>query len=464
MGRINYEQTDAVPYHARGMKLDRMRQLLNRLGSPERKLKIVHVAGTKGKGSTSAIIASVLTAAGFRTGLFSSPHLVRIEERMAVDGRMASPEEFVYLMRRVWPAVEEMDREAAVAAEACGASSETGPTYFEITTALALLHFVDREVDVAVLEVGLGGRLDSTNVCLPEVSVITNISFDHVHLLGSTLAEIAREKAGIIKPGVPLISGATDAEARRTIEEVALAHGARLLQLERDFDFDYHAPVSIDARPTSAALDYRSHALGDERRLEGLELAMLGRHQAANAAVALATLDELRRQGWDIPEKAVRSGLARATVPARVEVVGRHPTVVVDAAHNVASVDALVDVIKESFAPCPRILVFASARDKDVRGMLGRLAPYFDEIVLTRYENNPRAVAIEDLDLIAREVTTCRRHLAASPAEAWRLAGRLATPEHLVCIVGSFFIAAEMRRLASQQPLSRSADSAREAV
>jgi len=462
--RINYEQTDAVPYHARGMKLDRMRQLLIRLDSPERKVKIVHVAGTKGKGSTAAMIASVLTAAGYRTGLFSSPHLARIEERMVVDNRTASSEEFVHLMRRVWPAVEAMDAEAAVAAQACGGSSEAGPTYFEITTALALLHFVDREVDVAVLEVGLGGRLDSTNVCLPEVSVITNISLDHVHLLGTTIAEIAREKAGIIKPGVPLVSGATEADARQTIEQVALGHGARLLQMRRDFDFHYHSPVSVDIQPTAAAFDYRSLVSGDQRRLDGLTIGMLGRHQAANAAVALATLDELRRQGWDLPEKAVRSGLARASIPARVEIVGRHPTVVVDAAHNVASVDALIEVIKESFAAGPRILVFATARDKDVRGMLGQLAPHFDEVVLTRYENNPRAVTVEELDLIAAEVMTCRRHRAANPTDAWRLAGRLATPKHLVSIVGSFFIAAEMRRLAAEQPLSRPDESAREAV
>ncbi len=464
VGRNYYMRTNTVPYHARGLKLDRIRQLLTRLGSPERCVKIVHVAGTKGKGSTSAMIASVLWAAGYRTGLFSSPHLAQIEERMVVDGRTASAEEFVHLMMRVWPEIEAMDAEAESASSRGVEEGAMGPTYFDITTALALLHFVDREVDVAVLEVGLGGRLDSTNVCLPEVSVITNISFDHTHLLGTTLAEIAGEKAGIIKPGVPVVSGATAVEARRVIERNAEQHGARMLQLGRDFDFQYHAPKGLNDRPACGEVDYRSQAPGDRRQYDGLRLGLLGRHQAANAAVALATLDSLRHQGWDIPETAVRDGLERATVPARVEVVGRRPTVVVDAAHNMASVEALLEVLDESFAPGPRILVFATARDKDVHGMLEALAPRFDQIVLTRYENNPRAVSVEELDAAARRVTTRPCHLAATPAEAWRVVGRLAGPEHLISIAGSFFIAAEMRRLIREQPLCQSADSAVEAV
>ncbi len=464
VGRINYERTSAVPYHARGLKLDRIRQLLTRLGSPERRMKIVHVAGTKGKGSTSAMIASVLSAAGYRTGLFSSPHLAQIEERMVVDSRPASAEEFVHLMMRVWPEIEAMDAEAESEFSASSDEGAMGPTYFEITTALALMHFVDREVDVAVLEVGLGGRLDSTNVCLPEVSVITNISFDHTHLLGTTLAEIAGEKAGIIKPGVPVVSGATSEEAREVIETIADQHGARMHQLGRDFDFRYHAPHGLGERSTCSEFDYRSQVPGDPRRSDGLRLGLLGRHQAANAAVALATLDELRRQGWDIPEAAVREGLEHATVPARVEVVGRRPTVIVDVAHNVASVEALLEVLDESFAPGPRILVFATARDKDALGMLDALAPRFDQIVLTRYENNPRAVSVDELHSVARRVTTRPCHLAATPAEAWRIVGQLAGPGHLISIAGSFFIAAEMRQLVREHPLCQPAGSTGEAV
>ena len=183
MGRINYERTAFIPYQERQLKLDRMRQLLTRLGQPDAGLKIVHVAGTKGKGSTSAMIAAMLTAAGYRTGVFSSPHLERIEERFAVDGQPCTADELVALVDRLRPVVEAMDDEAAADGDPTG-----GPTYFEVTTAMALVHFVERQVDAAVLEVGLGGRLDSTNVCLPAVSVITSISFDHTKQLGNTLA------------------------------------------------------------------------------------------------------------------------------------------------------------------------------------------------------------------------------------------------------------------------------------
>ena len=240
MRRINYERTAFVPYCSRQLKLDRMRQLLTRLGQPDAGMKIVHVAGTKGKGSTSAMIAAMLTAAGYRTGVFSSPHLERIEERFAVDGVPCSADELVALVNRVIPIVRAMDEEAGEPASAGDeATSDAGPTYFEITTAIALLHFVERHVDAAVLEVGLGGRLDSTNVCLPVVSVITSISFDHMRQLGNTLASIAREKAGIIKPGVPVVCGVIDPEPQAVIAQIAREHGCRLIQLGRDFDFQY---------------------------------------------------------------------------------------------------------------------------------------------------------------------------------------------------------------------------------
>src|SRR5262245_47284250 len=220
-GRINYERT-VLPYQSRQLKLDRMRQLLTRLGQPDAGLKIVHVAGTKGKGSTSAMIAAMLTAAGYRTGLFSSPHLERIEERFAVEGLPCTADELVTLIDRMKADARAMDEEAAADGDPQG-----GPTYFELTTAMALLHFVERKTDAAILEVGLGGRRDSTNVCLPEVSVITSISFDHMRQLGNTLASIAREKAGIIKPGVPVICGVTNPEPQQVIADIARDHGCR---------------------------------------------------------------------------------------------------------------------------------------------------------------------------------------------------------------------------------------------
>jgi len=225
LSRINYERVAVIPYHERQLKLDRMRQLLTRLGQPDAALRIVHVAGTKGKGSTSAMIAGILTAAGYRTGVFSSPHLERIEQRFAVDGHPCSAEELVALVNRIRPVVKVMDDEAAAAGDPLG-----GLTFFDITTAMALVHFVECGVDAAVLEVGLGGRLDSTNVCPPVVSVVTSISFDHTKQLGDTLALIAREKAGIIKPGVPVVCGVEQPEAQQVIAKVAREHGCRLIQ------------------------------------------------------------------------------------------------------------------------------------------------------------------------------------------------------------------------------------------
>jgi len=435
--RIDYERMRTLPQAEEAFKLDRMRELLRRLGDPQEGLSIVHVAGTKGKGSTTAALAAMLRAAGYRTGSFTSPHLDRVEERMAVDGEPCRGEQFAELVGQLRPAVAAMDREAGR-----NGGGAIGPTYFEITTALALTLFAWRRTDVAILEVGLGGRLDSTNVCRPCVSVVTNISYDHTQQLGSTLALIAREKAGIIKPGVPVVSGVTDLEPREVIRETCRGQGCRLWELGVDFEFEYDPPRDLDRAPAAGRMSFRGPgaAYGD------LSLALAGRHQAANAAVALAVLAELREAGWAVPERAVREGLAALRWPARIEVVSRRPAVVIDAAHNVASVEALVQTLSESFSPARRLLIFATTQDKDHRGMLGRLLGHFDEVVFTRYWSNPRAVPPEELAVLARQLTGRSYAVYPQPADAWEAVGRLATEEDLICIAGSVFIAAEMRR------------------
>jgi dihydrofolate synthase/folylpolyglutamate synthase len=437
--RINYERAVAIPYGKRDFRLDRMRSLLARLGNPQDALRIVHVAGTKGKGSAAAMIAAVLSAAGYRTGLYSSPHLDRVEERLMVDALPCPASELAELVARVQPIVLAMD------AEGPQNDASQRPTYFEIVTALALLHFAKQRVQAAVLEVGMGGRLDSTNVCRPLVSVITSISFDHTQQLGTTLAAIAGEKAGILKPGVPVVSGVLAEEARGVIVDVAERHGCQRIELEGDFRFQYRAPTHLELADSPAEIDFAYEAHGVRRDYAGLQLALVGRHQAANAAVALATLEELRGHGYELPEAAVRRGLAQVRWPARVEVIGRRPTIVLDAAHNVASAEALAAVLEESLSVARRILVFGTTRDKDFRGMLEVLLPRFDEVILTRYWSNPRSVAPEELDTVAGELSGVRRQVCPDPATAWRAASHLATPDDLVCIAGSFFIAAEMR-------------------
>ena len=440
LGRINYERTAFVPYQDRQLKLDRMRQLLTRLGQPDAGLKIVHVAGTKGKGSTSAMIAAMLSAAGYRTGLFSSPHLERIEERFVVDGQPCTANELATLVSRVSAKVRAMDEEAA----ADGDVTE-GLTYFDITTAMALLHFVELHADAAVLEVGLGGRLDSTNVCLPAVSVITSISFDHMRQLGYTLSAIAREKAGIIKPGVPVICGVVDEEPQAVIAEIAREYGCRLIQLGRDFRVRYQSPGHNRA---SSVIDFEYTVAGQEFHIEQVPLAMRGPHQATNASIALATVAELRHQGWCVSTDAMRLGLSRAILPGRVEVLLGERTIVLDTAHNPASARALVESLAELPTPKRRTLIVSISHDKDVPAVVRELAQHFDRIMVTQYQENPRAVPADELaEIIRGELAghTPALLIVRTPREAWQVATQSAAPGECICIAGSFFLAAEMR-------------------
>jgi len=446
-GRIDYESNATIPNRLQGLHLDRMRSLLRGLGDPHRQLRVVHLAGTKGKGSTAAMVSSILSAAGYRTGLYTSPHLHRLEERLVVDGQRCSPAELVDLVEQARPVIEKMDQQAKT--EPWG----EGPTFFEITTALALQHFVRRSVDLAVVEVGMGGRLDSTNVCHPLVSVITSISHDHTQQLGSTLAAIAAEKAGILKNGVPVVSGVTQDEPRAVIRRIAQERGCPLLELRREFSFRYRGP---GASSGEATLDFSQNVPAARRCWEDLRLSLLGRHQASNAAVALAVIGQLQSDGWKIDEPDVRRGLVNVHCPGRIEVVGRRPTIVIDTAHNHASVAALLDVLNDVFTARRRVLVFAASRDKDIRRMLRQLLPRFDRVIITRYLQNPRAAPTDQVHRLAREVAeqlgTDRvdpgaLYACGTPAEAWQIARNLVGPDDLVCVTGSFFVAAEIRPL-----------------
>jgi dihydrofolate synthase / folylpolyglutamate synthase len=510
-GRIDYERAQSMPCSEEALKLDRMRELLRRMGSPQDEMPIIHVAGTKGKGSTSAMLAAVLLAAGYRTGLFTSPHIERVEERIAIDGQPCSADEFAELIERARPHIEAIDQSPnpQIPKSPNPTPSPLGPTYFEILTAMALDHFRRRGVNAAVLEVGLGGRLDSTNVCLPCVSIITSISFDHTKQLGETLAAIAAEKGGIIKPGVPVISGVDLAEPRDTIRRIARQNGSRLVELGVDFDFQYHPPRHLEREPSPALFDLRScpetqecsrtddndqnsrgpTARGDTTDAHrgplapsywaDVALGLIGRHQAANAAIALATIEELRQQGWTVPDEAIRRGLADINWPARVEVVGRHPTVVLDAAHNVASIAALVEVLDESFSANRHLLIFATTQEKDHRGMLQQFLGRFDHIIFTRYSNNPRSVPPEELLALAEELQSispfplaegpqiisphalsdgpglkaAKLEIVPTPSEAWAAVRHTATPDDLICITGSFFLASEMRAQIAARPI-----------
>lgn len=432
-GRLNYERV-GMPRIPAELRLGRVRRLLRKLGDPHEALKIVHVAGTKGKGSTSSMIAAALSASGVRTGLFCSPHLHRLEERFRIDGREATAAELVSLTDALRPVVEALDAEDV-------AERHRGPTFFEITTAMGLLHFARAGAGAVVLEVGLGGRLDSTNVVRPVVSVITNISFDHTRQLGSTLAAIATEKAGIFKRDRPAVSGEEGPEAREVIRRIAAERRCRLHEIAADFRFEYAPPEPPLSRPDPGRVSVQTWRTD----WGSLELPLPGAHQARNAAVALATLDVLAGEGIAVSREAVVRGFSELRFPARVEVIGEKPWVVVDGAHNVASAEALAETLRTCFPPVPRTLVFGTTRDKDLRGQLRALLPGTTRLVATRYVENPRSVPPEEVADAALELGGPPALVAPDPASALAVARRETPGDGLICVTGSLFLAAEAR-------------------
>lgn len=422
--RVNFEKN---PPGADELRLERMRTLLRSLGDPQDALRIVHVAGSKGKGSTSAMLASILRQAGLRTGLFTSPHLTRFEERIQVDGDPIGPAELADLGAAV-----------ADAEERSGLATGDRATFFEVATALGFLHFARRNVDVAVVEVGLGGRFDSTNVCRPLVAVVTSISHDHTQQLGSSLEDISREKAGIIKPGCRCVSGVRDPGPSEVIERTCRDRGASLRRLGVDFHYRYQ-PGWYGAEKRPPVVEVRT----ERRAWPAAELGLLGDHQAANAAVAVACVEDLTDLGIAVAPDAVRLGLAEVEWPARLEVFGHAPRVVLDCAHNVASARALVETLRESFPTGRRLLVFAASADKDVRGMLDVLGPAFEHAYMTCYRG-ARSAEPSHLADIARDVGLPAT-VHARPHSAFEAACEAAGAADLVCVTGSVYLAGELR-------------------
>jgi dihydrofolate synthase/folylpolyglutamate synthase len=436
-GRIDYERTPPIRTPTQAFGLGRMRRLLATLGRPHDRFPVVHVAGTKGKGSTVAMLSGILTAAGHRTGRYLSPHVHALEERICIDGQPISSADLVAAFSVVIPAAERLDASAR-------RRGRRGPTWFEVVTSAALVHFARCGVDVAVLETGLGGRLDATNCARPIVSVITSVSLDHMALLGRTVGKIAAEKAGIIKRGVPVVSGALHPAARRVIAATAARRRARLWQLGRDFTADYELPPATDPL-AGGRLILQPPGAGADARPQRYRLAMAGRHQADNAALAVAAAHAVDALGLSVPETAIARGLATVHLPARIERVAAAPLVVVDAAHNVASMQSLVATLAPVLGGFPRrVLVFAASRDKQIEEMLTAVSGRFDEVVVTRYTSNPRAAPVSRLVAACRAAGFRGPHVAATPAAALSRARSLAGRKGLVCVAGSFFLAAEV--------------------
>ena len=436
--RINFERSVPTAAPPGTFGLTRVRRLLADVGHPHRAFPVVHVAGTKGKGSTVAMLAAVLQAAGQRVGRYMSPHVDAIEERICVGGRPISAADLVRAFNTVIPAVEQMD---LVASRRGG----SGPTWFEVLTVVAFVHFARSRVDLAVLETGLGGRLDATNVSIPVLSIITSISLDHMHLLGSTVGRIAVEKAGIIKRGCPVISAAVHPAARRVIEATAARRRAPLLQLGRDFEASFLPPNASDSAADPIAPGRVAVTLAGAPPLV-FPLVMRGGHQAINASLVVMAARRLTASGIPVPDRALAKGLRTVSLPARIERLSERPLVILDAAHNVASMESLVATLAPAALDFqPRVLVFAASADKKIEEMLAAVRGHFDHIIITRYATNPRAATVLQLVDACRHAGLPAPQVASAPAEALRLARLLATPRGLVCVAGSFFLAAEIR-------------------
>jgi len=430
----DYEKMSTYRYGITTFDLSRMEELAQRLSSPHKALSFSHIAGTKGKGSVAYMLGAILQEAGLKVGLFTSPHLVALEERMSINGEPIEKDALRDLLNDAYETLEEMKAKWG----------ERAPTFFEIITALALLYFARKNVDMVVLEVGLGGRLDSTNIVTPLASSVTPISLDHTQLLGGTIEKIAYEKAGIIKKDVPVISAPQEPQALEVIEDIARKHGAPLYLVGREIEIIPACAGHPHGTPGWAAgKHFGIKTWRDE--YNDLSLPLLGRHQRINAAVAIGMLEVLKEKGvLKIGEGEVKRALENIRIPGRIEVVSKKPTIVLDSAHNVASVQDLVDALKENLKWERLILCFAAAKDKDIPGMLRLLIPFASEAIFTT-TGNPRSASTEDL---AEAVSSFKAILLTQeedPLRAFELAEARARANDLILITGSFYLAGKIK-------------------
>lgn len=418
---VDYSRTHQANLSPGNFDLSRMVEFMNLLGSPQLEFPSLHVAGSKGKGSVSAFCASVLQAAGFKVGLYTSPHLKDFEERMQINGVPISRNTLAEYVEEIKPAVESVPK----------------LTTFEIMTGLAFLFFARQKVDIAVIEVGLGGRLDATNIITPLVSVITSLYLDHVTILGETLEEIAAEKGGIIKPGIPVVSAPQEEKALNVIKKIATQLGSQLIKVEEDY------PFSI----VSSTLDGQEFVLTNPGEGQSGDssyfIPLLGTYQVLNAVTAYAALDNIRSRGFPLDEAEIKRGLETTDWPARFEIARREPPVIFDSAHNPASMRKLRETLDSFFPDLPLILVFGISEDKQLDGMFQEILPRTSHLITTQADH-PRAMDAEDLEKRAREYpisTEAIPNVQNALSRAIQLAGN----EKVVLVAGSIFVAASAR-------------------
>ena len=419
--RTDYEKQERLRYNVTTFNLSRMQKLLSLLGNPHKKIHTVHIGGTKGKGSTATMLARMLEANGYRVGLYTSPHVVHLHERITVNTKMISDSEMCGLLNRVYAPVEKM-------------SKTDPPTFFEIMTALAFMYFLDRAVDIAVIETGLGGRLDSTNVIRPKVIGITSLSIDHQNLLGDTIDSIAKEKAGIFKRGVPAITVQQEPSAMRVLKSQAIAVKASLSVTGSDIDFSHRFETSREHGPHT-----RICLTTPTSKFEHLRVPLHGKHQAINCGLALAMLDKLKSAGYNIDNDKAAEGLNKVSLAGRMEMIWDDPRIMIDAAHNAASIKALIHAIGQNIPYDSMVVIFGCNSDKDVKGMLQKLQYGADKVIFTR-SNSAKAMSPEDLAEMYTEICGKMCQTAPSLGQALQLAKNAVSKEDLICITGSFYL------------------------
>ncbi len=422
----DYERMGQVRYNQTTFNLARMNRLVSAVGNPHRKLKTVHIAGTKGKGSTAAMLSNMLQGCELNVGVFSSPHVLDIRERITVNDTWVSEQEFVRLLNKLGPAYDK--------------SKGTKPTFFELMTAMAFLHFCDKQVDIAVIEAGLGGRLDATNVIRPQVCGITSISFDHVDQLGNTLERIAEEKGGILKARVPAISAPQAPEVQKTLKKLASNVGTSLKFAGEEIEFSYRFESSRMVGPHT-----RVCVSTPTSRFEHLHVPLLGEHQAINCGLALGLLDVLKNRGFEIDDQKAIEGLAKVNLPGRMEIIHHQPKILVDGAHNPASVGALMRTIGQNIPYDSMIVIFGCQQGKDIDSMIRHVQLGADKIIFTQ-SSSPHATDPNELAACYIEQSGNMAQTAANLDEALQIAQGAVATDDLICITGSFYLVGEAKQ------------------
>ena len=431
---IDFSLTKNLRYSEEKFNLNRMVKFMDLLNNPHREYPIIHVAGSKGKGSTSALITSALIESGYKVGFYTSPHLHDFCERIRVNHQSISHEEFNYLVDEIKPIIQQVE----------------GISTFEISTAMAFLYFLKQNVDFAVIEVGLGGRLDATNVVSPLVSVITSLSLDHIAVLGDTLSKIAMEKGGIIKHGRPVVVAPQKDEAKKVLQEIAADRKADLIQVGRDYLYaaQSHNLVGqtffVWPKEDQALVDTFINSGGREDwEPIRLYIPLLGFHQVQNAATAYATLQVIKSSGVNIPQEKIVLGFKKVNWAGRFEVLNQKPVIVVDSAHNRESALRLRHTIDDYFPGLPVVLIFGASEDKDIQGMLSELLPRVKVMVATK-SYHPRSIEPEKLKEIASKFGT-KCIVTENIETALITAEKIAGNEWVIIGAGSIFVAAGLR-------------------